>query len=191
MRPLHAHLSPRLWRRLSFSNHEANDQTGIDFRGENASIQTYRDVETGQRPCDVRNAHARRDFLIGNDERTGGKPPFGLRPTVGNRIRAFCKQVDAEAYSTVSLTFPFIALPTFAHDHVPSSKPSHYRLLSPYLVHLCVSFRGPSSPESCSPGQHRGGLQQALTLEGQEPPSMRVYRDALLHKIWPPRRSMA
>ena len=79
MRPLHA----QLWRRLSFSNHEANDQTGIDFRGENASIQTYRDVETGQCPCDVRNAHARRDFLIGNDERTGGKPPFGLRPTVG------------------------------------------------------------------------------------------------------------
>ena len=86
MRPLHAQLSPRLWRRLSFSNHEANDQTGIDFRGENASIQTYRDVETGQCPCDVRNAHARRDFLIGNDERTGGKPPFGLRPTVGNKI---------------------------------------------------------------------------------------------------------
>ena len=83
MKFLHAQLSSRLCRCLSFPNHEANDQTVIDFRGENASIQTYRDVETGQCPCDVRNAHTRRDFLIGNDERTGGKPPFGLRPTVG------------------------------------------------------------------------------------------------------------
>ena len=30
--------------------------------------------------------------------------------------------------------------PIFSHDHVPSSKASHYRLLSPYLVHSCVSI---------------------------------------------------
>ena len=110
MRPLHAQLSPRLWRRLSFSNHEANDQTGIDFRGENASIQTYRDVETGQRPCDVRNAHARRDFLIGNDERTGGKPPFGLRPTVGITFHVSVYHQGLPASSIISY-------PPWAIDH--------------------------------------------------------------------------
>jgi len=42
--------------------------------------------------------------------------------------------------------FPSIALPTFAHDHVPSSKVSHYCLLTPYLVHSCISFCSPFPP---------------------------------------------
>ena len=52
------------------------------------------------------------------------------------------------AYSSACTPFLlfFILLLTFAHDHVPSPKPSHYRLLSPYLVHSCVSFRSPFFP---------------------------------------------
>jgi hypothetical protein len=36
-----------------------------------------------------------------------------------------------------------LSLPIFANNHMPSSKVSHYCLLLPYLVHLCVSLHHP------------------------------------------------
>ena len=86
---------------------------------------------------------------------------------------------------------------------------SHYRTLLSYVVHSWASFHSPSSPFLTSHhpghlamdqkaalgtrGQHREGLHkpQARTLEGQELPSMHVYRDGLLREIWRPRCSMA